>query len=381
MVGRLIPLAIAVFFALDVGLRPLPLESISFRAWEVLTQYAPYDAPFEPERRYSTERDFGDLANLANLRKLREYRAGTTFTTDSLGFRNSPSSLREGIPDAILIGDSYGTGATVDDTQTPAEQLGALTGCRIYNAAGGLDLEVDQVVALAQKLGMTRGVVIDVVLEGAIFLRRESPPPPSMYERLVSAAPNGLGDLLIQLRGLWTISPVKILLNRAVRLLEDDRILPNSYAVPVIQRTLRTGETMLFVPEDMEYGLGFREVSMDRWTRFESTLGRAGLNLVVVLVPRKYTIYQPLLMEEDPLPSDQLGRTLARLEQQLLDAGIPVVNLTAAFRAHAAREVARGRYLHWRDDTHWNARGIGVAAAEINRGLGAELSAHCGPGR
>lgn len=382
-VGRLIPLVIAVFFAFDVGLRLLPLEMFSFRAWEVVTQYAPYDAPFEPNRRFRSERDFGDLVNLANLPNLREYRPGTTFTTDSLGFRNSPISVRESIPDAILIGDSYGVGATVDDSETPAMQLGSLSGCRIYNAAGGLDLQVDQVVALAQKLGMRRGLVIDMVLEGAIFLRRESPPPASMYERLVSGASKGLADLLIRLRGLWAISPLRILLTRGVRLLEDDRVLPNSYVVgiPVIQRTLRTGEKMLFVPEDMEYGRNVLAVSLDRWTRFASTLDQEGLTFVVVLIPRKYTVYQPLLMEEHPLPSDQLGRTLARLEHQILDAGIPVVNLTTAFRAQAARELVRGHYLHWRDDTHWNARGISVAAAEINRGLRAELAAHCSIGR
>jgi hypothetical protein len=381
LVGRLIPLVLAVFFAFDVGLRQLPLELISFRAWEVLTQYAPYDASFEPNLRFRSEVDFGDLANLANLPELREYRAGTTFTTDSFGFRNSPSSLLAGIPDAILNGDSFGVGATVDDTETPAVQLGSLSGCRIYNAAGGLDLQVEQVVTLAQRLGMKRGLVIDMVLEGAIFLRRESPPPAGMYERVVSAAPESLREPLIRLRGLWTISPLKILANRGVRLLEDDRVLPNSYAAPVIQRTLRTGEKILFVREDIEYARNVLAVSTDRWTRFASRLEQAGLTFVVVLVPRKYTVYQPLLIEEDPLPADQLGGTLIRLEQQIRDAGIPVVNLTAAFRAHAGRELDHVRYLYWRDDAHWNARGIGVAAAEIARGLRTELAAHCRRGR
>jgi hypothetical protein len=381
MLGRVIPLILAVFFALDVGLRQLPLDLISFRAWEVLTQYAPYDASFEPNLRFRSEVDFGDLANLANLPKLREYRAGTTFTTDAFGFRNSPSSLLAGPPDALLIGDSYGVGSTVDDTETPAVQLGSVSGCRIYNAAGGLDLQLDQVVALAQRLGMKRGLVIDVVLESAIFLRRESPPAASVYERVVSAAPASLRGPLIQLRGLWTISPLKIVVNRGVRLLEDDRILPNSYAAPVIQRTLRTGEKILFVPEDIEYARNVLTVSTHRWTRFAARLEEAGLRFVVVLVPRKYTVYQPLLMEEEPLPADQLGGTLTRLEQQIRNVGIPVVNLTPAFRAEAARELDRGRYLHWRDDTHWNARGIGVAAAEIARGLGPELAAHCRTGR
>ena len=378
LLGRLIPLVLAVFFAFDVGLRQLPSDLISFRAWEVLTQYASYDAPFEPNLHHRSLVDFGDLANVANLPKLREYRRGTTFTTDSLGFRNSPGSLLAGIPDAILLGDSYGVGSTVDDTETPAVQLGSLSGCRIYNAAGGLDLQVEQVVTLAQKLGMKRGLVIDVVLESAFFLRQEWPAPASGYERVVSAAPESLRGPLIRLRGLWTISPLKILANRGVRLLEDDRVLPNSYASIVIQRTLRTGEKILFVPEDINYARNVLDVSTDRWTRFASRLEQVGLAFVVVLIPRKYTVYQPHLLEESPLPADQLGGTLTRLERKIREAGIPVVNLTATFQAQAAREVDQGRYLHWRDDTHWNAQGIAVAAAGIARGLRRELAAHCG---
>ena len=381
LLGRLIPMVLAVFFAFDVGLRHLPLDLISFRAWEVLTQYASYDASFEPNLHFRSEVDFGDLANLANLPELREYRPGTTFTTDSFGFRNSPSSVLGGIPDALLLGDSFGVGSTVDDTETPAVQLGSLSGCRIYNAAGGLDLQLEQVVTLAQRLGMKRGLVIDMVLESAIFLRRASPPPAGMYERVVSAAPESLREPLIRLRGLWTISPLKILVNRGIRVLENDRVLPNSYAAPVIQRTLRTGEKVLFVREDIEYARNVLAVATDRWTRFASRLEQVGLTFVVVLVPRKYTVYQPLLIEEEPLPADQLGGTLTRLEQRIRDAGIPVVNVTAAFRGHAGRELDHGRYLYWRDDTHWNARGIGVAAAEIARGLRTELAAHCRRGR
>src|SRR5216684_6753397 len=93
LLGRLVPLVLAVFFAFDVGLRQLPIDLISFRAWEVLTQYAPYDASFEPNLYFRSDVDFGDLANLANMPSVREYRAGTRFTTDSFGFRNTPSSL------------------------------------------------------------------------------------------------------------------------------------------------------------------------------------------------------------------------------------------------------------------------------------------------
>ena len=131
--GRVIPRILVVFFALDAMLRLLPLEWISFRAWEVATQYASFQAPFEPGRQFHPRREYGDLANMGNLPHLREYRPGTTFTTDSLGFRNKPTTHGFG---GILIGDSSSVGATLGDEETLAAQLGALSGCRVYNAAG-----------------------------------------------------------------------------------------------------------------------------------------------------------------------------------------------------------------------------------------------------
>jgi len=76
-----------------------------------------------------------------------------------------------------------------------------------------------------------------------------------------------------------------------------------------------------------------------------------------------------------------LGGALARLEREIQGTGVPVVNLTAAMRAHAARELERGRYIYWRDDTHWNARGIALAASEISRAWAGEFAAHCRTGR
>jgi hypothetical protein len=42
-----------------------------------------------------------------------------------------------------------------------------------------------------------------------------------------------------------------------------------------------------------------------------------------------------------------------------------VLNLTPEFRKQAEALLARGEYLYWLDDTHWNAEGIRVAAQEI----------------
>jgi len=380
--GRVVPGLLAAVCGLDAVLRVvLPVELVTFRAWEAATRYAPYEAPFEPNRRFQLSREYGDLANLGNVRSFREYRAGTAFTTDSRGFRN-PSTHRESHFGAVLVGDSFGVGATVEDSETLAAQLGRLSGRHTYNASG-LQLllqEPASIVRLAQQLGMRSGLVINESLQGRLAVPGQAAAEDGVRGRLVASIPRRVLDVLVRLRGLWRVSPLEIVVNRGVRALEDGHILPNSHASAVVQRTLRNGEKMLFLPEDVEFARSIPPVSIDHWVRLASTLGEADLKLLVVLVPRKYTVYQPLLEDEDATRTE-VGGSLGPVERQFQDAGIAVLNLTETFRALAAKELDRGKYLYWRDDTHWNARGIGVAASEISRVWPAEVASLCGRGK
>ena len=64
--GRVMTALVALVGAADVVTRGLPIDAISFRAWEALIYYRPPDAPFEPLHRYD-RRSWGDLSNLGNL--------------------------------------------------------------------------------------------------------------------------------------------------------------------------------------------------------------------------------------------------------------------------------------------------------------------------
>ena len=92
-------------------------------------------------------------------------------------------------------------------------------------------------------------------------------------------------------------------------------------------------------------------------------MARRNLQLVVLLVPDKYTVYGPLL---EGNPGDLGGeRLLAAIAQELRKTDIPVVNLTQKFRVSAAEALSRNEYIYWRDDTHWNPLGIKLAAASL----------------
>src|SRR5690242_5529084 len=107
--GFLSPLVLLGLGLLEVGLRLLPAETFTYRAWEAVTADPVFGAPFGPLHAYTNPATYGDLAALGNLPYAREFRS-EHFTTDRLGYRNPPE-LAEGAPvDAILLGTSFSVG-------------------------------------------------------------------------------------------------------------------------------------------------------------------------------------------------------------------------------------------------------------------------------
>jgi hypothetical protein len=109
-------------------------------------------------------------------------------------------------------------------------------------------------------------------------------------------------------------------------------------------------------------------VDVSYWKEIAPELQKVGAILVVVLVPNKYTVYHRLLA--DPLPSAvEPGELLQRAEVELRAAGVVVVNPTRALERAAVSGLERHEYVYWRDDTHWNERGVAIAAEEIARAV------------
>ena len=360
--GRVIPCLLVVVFLADLVSRVPSIDPLTFRAWEAMSRNRPPGAAFEPNRRYVNARAYGDLASFGNLPAMRQYRP-EVFTTDALGFRNPPHVLG-GEVSAILIGDSFAVGSGVSDDETLSSRLTKITGCVVYNAGSDLGRVVPkEVLALARRLHLRNHLVMRLYAEDAAV-----PPMPTRRERLLwdleARMPARLRALIGRLRGLAAVGPLQVLSGRAVKALEDDRILPNRYAGYVVRATLDNGDPMLFQASEVNNFYRRREVRLDYWQWLRDTLRPAGFDLLVVLVPSKYTVYRPFLVDQRPGPGAGADY-LDRLEQDLRAAGIPVLNLTPLTSAEAARDLRYDRYLYWLDDIHWNARGIALAAGAI----------------
>jgi len=88
----------------------------------------------------------------------------------------------------------------------------------------------------------------------------------------------------------------------------------------------------------------------------------AAQSSLVVFVPTKTRVYEAVLSPNEALPHARWGW----LEGLCIEQGSSCVDLTSAL----VEEAANGTAVWWRDDTHWNAAGMAVAARVLAAELG-----------
>jgi lysophospholipase L1-like esterase len=352
--GFLIPCVIALGLTTDFFTRFLPTRFFSFRAWEAVRRYPTSDGPFTPNASYRNDHSCGDLATRGNIPAYRVYRP-ETFSTDAFGFRKNPGEPRP-TTSALLIGDSFAAGSSVNDDETLAVQLENLTSRQVYNA-GFMDISSGRLLRLAERLHMTSGIVI--------FEYMESTALPTLQD--VEYDPPKESYLSVRVRGLWHVSPLQILSRHLYQKLLNNRALPNNDAHQVIIEPLKNGQPMLFLQDDAEkFNRSHVAINLAGILKLQQELFRKNLNLLVVLAPNKCSVYADLLARPPGHPSlpylDQLEKALEALH-------VPVVNLLPALQNQAASNLSQNQYVYWFDDTHWNALGIQRAAQEIQNRL------------
>ncbi len=383
--GTLLPALMVLVLVADLAGRFLPLDLVAFRVWEpALRTTLSAPGPFEPGKVVRMRRAYGDLASMGNLRGLRQYH-DEEFHVDRLGFRNGYDIDRERYL-GIVTGDSFIVGHAEPEAETFSGQLTQLAGARFYNAGFSLPPgppPPDPLASLAQTLKLRPGLAIYELLERQA---RIAPPtrvdapvvayPPGRAVNAANAAnaPNAAGAfetrLLPTVHRLspWVESPLHIETVRFLRWFQDDVFEPNGQRDAVVRRPLPGGDEMLFIPWDLG-PVGDPEPLVTGWsdylTWYAEKVRQHDLQLVVLLVPNKYTVYGPLTTGGPREPEG--ARLLAGLADRLRASGLPVVDVTPLFTAQAASGLPRHKYLYWRDDTHWNAAGIRLAAEAVWR--------------
>jgi len=362
--GRVLTLLVVLGFTADMILRMLPFEMWRLNAHPVLVQLRQRSGAFEPAAKYEWDR-IGDIARLANLPPI-EPRRVTTFETDLWGFRNPPGFASGGDVDAILVGDSFAYGGdSYDDTL--AAIISKKCGLRVYNAAPHPLNDFGRIPGIAQQLGMTHGVVIYELLErgGAPAVPENNPPVLVPGPRfLVRHSLTWLIPLDRRLRIAATFSPAEVFSQRLYKRLENSVILPNAHADSGFVTRLANGEPIYFIEPDVHPVSSPVQNWADYIKWMASLLREQNLDLIVVLVPNKYTVYGPLVAGHVAAGESE-SSYLDSLARELESQRIVTVNLRKPLQAVAAERLKHNSYIFWLDDTHWNSDGKKVAAERI----------------
>ncbi len=125
---------------------------------------------------------------------------------------------------------------------------------------------------------------------------------------------------------------------------------------------------MFFANESVEAGLNpVQQQAIDETVAYYRGIAdglRSGpFRFAVVLVPERISLYAHLLTGS--IWKGGPSGYLQELDRSLRAAGIATINLYPALAARADEAWPRFEYVVWRDDTHWNSRGIAAAADEI----------------
>jgi len=366
-IGQLIPWTIALSLVLDATTRLIPIDMFSFRAWEPLSLAAGPTGPFEADRNYINPLTHGDLSSAGRYSDLRQYHL-EYFSTDHWGFRNTVTGSPDRAAGWLLVGDSFGVSSGVLDRNTLASQLARLSGERVYNGSASRPLPLNDIRFTSGRLGMKEGVVVYE------FMERQGMPTVARAEnaRDFRDGPPRPEPSLLERYRVWrksvSVSRLQILAGWGWEFI-DAKIgsTPrdaNPQPADTVSYELFNGRTMLFYKQDVDLALDpYRQISQDYLLWLKSELGKLNLQLVVLLVPNKYSVYGSLVKDRGAVLPSNLP--LAQFADRLKAQGVFVVNVTDALTKQATADLPKDQYVYFIDDSHWNERGIGVAAQAL----------------
>jgi acetyltransferase AlgX (SGNH hydrolase-like protein) len=357
------PLILLLGLSVDIGSRFASYDLVGFRAWEAMTRGTGMEGngPFVPNGRYVNAHAYGDLAALGNRPDLRQYRR-EVFTTDEFGFRNPTDSVHQRY-DVAIGGTSYAAGSSVSDDETLSARLATELSRPVYNA-GGLPIDRWRYVPVVERLGLRNGLLILEYMESAPA-PGSVPVPHGKAEEVKRRLAAFCGPRYSDVRGWLAQSPFQLLLFKLFKRLENDCVLPNVFSRRVVPGQLINGDPILFQAEQVNAHPSRAAVaaSVAELTAMSAALAGRGTKLLVVLVPSQFHVYGPLVAT--PVASASDRTYLDEIGHGLSTAGVLFVDLSEPLENAARNGLRDHTYVYWRDDTHWNARGIALAAHVI----------------
>jgi len=281
--------------------------------------------------------------------KIKEQRT-VEFITDEWGFRNNTSSISKS--EIVLVGDSFIVANGTTQSETPANVLSSLSGKAVSSLAypddpRGYEKRIREHLAYLDK----NAAVYVFYYEGNDFEKE-------------TKSRNGatIGRISHMMTSMyWRMENAK------------ERVLNRFYSKNnIFVRTVRARahliiKHLLEPTSPVDYimvggkDVGFLKISnsLASANRVTAYIFQDPIVLQrlkgVFFIPTKFRTYSRQIGVTIPNSSfEYLGSSYANLK-------IPVFDLTPGLQIAADELLDDGRFVYWRDDTHWN--GLGIAAA------------------
>jgi len=364
--GKLLPRIVAAMAILTAASGLLPLTWFPFSDYEIARQVRNTTGPFMPNLRLQVPHFVGSGALAGNLTPTETF-PHRTFTTDSLGFRYTPTVKPGGPGVVVLRGFSFTWGAGLSDEQTFPAELARQLGENVYDAARFHEDQEspEDFDRLMRQLGAAPKTTVYVHLEPNAHVfswyadrkvdrAGKAILGPGAYNQVM-----WLGRFTYDFASTWMhLSPFVLEAVRVKKAMQNDWFLPNPYRKYATIFNLPDGRRMVVRTGDVDRALSSPDEATvkDRAAYIAwwiESLSHRGISAAVLLVPDSITVYGPELGLK--LPADPY---LNRLERELHARGIAVVNGLAPMRANAPADLASGRLAYFREDQHWNFLGV-----------------------
>lgn len=360
---------IAAIFFLFIGIDRVspfvfPLEAYFFRPWEYMMGGFRYNIPRTNRTLELT--GYGDLANLLGVPSYRVLRH-FIWTNDRYGKRNAELSQNDQ-PVIVVIGDSFMASAGNSDDGSFASQLQRRVEMPVY-AYVPFDISIffrdprfqvdpPQIVLWGRVERNTLGSngEIETLLKDTSCFSHTT-----RREQFVNASKDFVKSIIGNFVEYAQLSILRRTMEQSLR-----RTLFAWTGKHVKSVILVPGESMLFHDRGLTVlsspgsKRGFEQVA-DAIAHVRDCLEKHGTHLIFMAIPDKEHIYASRLGREPPAPDPLLV-----LDAALEAKNIAYVSLLQRFQQESGSGKA---LLYWPDDTHWNARGIGVAVEETIKRL------------
>jgi alginate O-acetyltransferase complex protein AlgJ len=341
----------ALFFlpfiiAISMELFILPIDYFTFRAWEALSvrrSLGILKGPFYPNMFILKTEEGGDLAVHSSCALKKK---DVIWITDKYGYRKANSTLK-GFP-IVVVGDSNLAGAGHTQKDMFSEVLELRLNKGVYPLAPESLKEIFSHGLLKQS---PPEIIILESIERGILTGNYRISTKKDFGKF-----NYLDDILVKIRLNGFVQLVAIKLDRILKanMINYLRAGINRPAVSGNKSHDKTNCPILF----LQGAVANNDVPAEKLNavaqsikKYSDFFTNKGIRFIFLPIPNKENIYYKNLGTKKPV-------FLKDLVKKLRELNVEVVDTQTTFSNLSERSIA----LYHRDDTHWNAEGVKVAA-------------------